>query len=164
MTQPATTATDGDRTLVVTRSFHADRPRIWRAYTDAALVPQWLLGPLGWEMHVCEMDVRPGGTYRWRWRHPDQGEFGFTGTYDAIEVQASIGDRQVFDPGSLGLKEAEPTVNTVRLADAPEGTRVVTQMTFATADLMETARAQGMTDGMEMSYQRLDQLITEGVI
>ena len=57
-----------DREVKVTRSFRAARPLVVRAYTAPALVQRWLLGPPGWSMPVCEMDVRVGGRYRWRWR------------------------------------------------------------------------------------------------
>ena len=41
---------------------------------------RWMLGPPGWSMPVCEMDVRPGGQYSWRWRSATDGrEFGFGG-------------------------------------------------------------------------------------
>src|SRR5262245_34225236 len=57
-----------NREVKVTRSFRASRPLAYRAYTEPTLVQRWLLGPPGWSMRVCEMDVRVGGRYRWRWR------------------------------------------------------------------------------------------------
>ena len=56
-----------DREVKVTRAFK--RPAtVYRTYTEPGLVQRWLLGPPGWSMPVCEMDVRVGGRYRWRWR------------------------------------------------------------------------------------------------
>ena len=57
-----------DSEVQVTRSFKAPRALVFRAFTEPELVRRWMLGPPGWAMPVCEMDVRPGGTYRWRWR------------------------------------------------------------------------------------------------
>ena len=57
-----------DREVVVTRSFNAKRELVWEAYTKPELVKRWLLGPPGWTMPVCEMDVRVGGKFRWMWR------------------------------------------------------------------------------------------------
>ena len=50
------------------------------------LVQRWLLGPPGWTMPVCEMDVRVGGRYRWAWRSvTDESEFGFTGSVREVQ-------------------------------------------------------------------------------
>ena len=43
------------------------------AHTDPKLFRRWMLGCPGWSMPVCEMDVRPGGKYRWRWRSDEDG-------------------------------------------------------------------------------------------
>ncbi|MFC6761518.1 SRPBCC domain-containing protein [Sulfitobacter porphyrae] len=37
---------------------------VYRAHTEPELVQRWMLGPPGWSMPVCEMDVRPGGAFR----------------------------------------------------------------------------------------------------
>ena len=57
-----------DSEVRVTRSFHAPRILVWQAQTVPALARRWLVGYPGWSMTVCEMDVRLGGQYRWRWR------------------------------------------------------------------------------------------------
>ena len=41
---------------------------VYQAYTNPELLQRWLLGPPGWSMPVCVMDLRVGGSYRWRWR------------------------------------------------------------------------------------------------
>ena len=63
-----------DREVKVTRSFKAPRTLVYKAYTKPQLVKRWLLGPPGWSMPVCEMDVRVGGRYRWRWRSDKDGK------------------------------------------------------------------------------------------
>src|SRR5262245_16050033 len=69
-----------DREVKVTRSFKAPRPLVYKTYTEPALVQRWLLGPPGWSMPVCEMDVRVGGRDRRRWRRDKGGsELGLAG-------------------------------------------------------------------------------------
>ncbi|MFY9582881.1 MAG: SRPBCC domain-containing protein [Candidatus Acidiferrales bacterium] len=46
---------------------------VFDALTKPELVKQWLLGPPGWSMPVCEIDLRVGGAYRFLWRGPDAG-------------------------------------------------------------------------------------------
>lgn len=159
MPDPAKATRDGDRSLIVTRRFHAPRAAVWRAFTEPALLTRWLLGPPGWEMHVCEMDLRVGGGYTWRWRHPDQGEFGFTGTYSEVEAERRLKDRQVYDPGTLGAPMADAMINTVTFEDVEGGTQVITRMDFSTAEARDQGLASGMAQGMEMSYVNLDRLI-----
>ena len=53
--------TQGDRELVMTREFDAPRKLVYDAHTKPELVRRWLLGPDGWSMPICEMDVRVGG-------------------------------------------------------------------------------------------------------
>ena len=65
-TNEAQVSTPSDREVQVTRAFRAPRALVYRSYTEPALLQRWLLGPPGWTMPVCEMDVRVGGKYRWR--------------------------------------------------------------------------------------------------
>src|SRR5919198_4603061 len=92
-----------DREVKVTRSFKAARPLVYRAYTEPALVQRWLLGPPGWSMPVCEMDVRVGGRYRWRWRSDENAkEFGFTGTFREVQPSSKLVHTEAYDPGTVG--------------------------------------------------------------
>lgn len=61
-------ATPTDRELVITRIVDAPRQEVFDAWTDPRQVPTWLLGPPGWTMPVCEVDLRPGGAWRYVWR------------------------------------------------------------------------------------------------
>ena len=56
--------TKGDREIVMTRDFNAPRRLVFDAFTKPELVKQWLLGPPGWSMPVCEIDLKVGGVYR----------------------------------------------------------------------------------------------------
>ena len=80
-----------DTEVRVTRDFKAPRTLVWQAHTDATLVPRWIGGYPGWTMPVCEMDVRPGGKYRWRWRADEDGkEFGFHGDYREVDAPGKM--------------------------------------------------------------------------
>jgi len=92
-----------EREVKVTRSFKAPRALVYRAYTEPQLVPRWLLGPPGWSMPVCEMDVRVGGRYRWRWRNDQNGsEFGFAGTFREVQPATRLVHTEAYDSGTVG--------------------------------------------------------------
>src|SRR5437870_7670097 len=74
--------TRGDREIVITRVFDAPRKLVFDAFTKPELVKQWLLGPDGWSMPVCEIDLKVGGKYRYVWRRDKDGtEMGMGGGY-----------------------------------------------------------------------------------
>ena len=152
----------GERDVEVTRSFQAPRALVWRAYTEPALVQRWMLGPPGWTMPVCEMDVREGGKYRWRWRSDeDQTEFGFYGEFREVNVGVRMVHTETYDPGSTGMGEGGESLVTVSFSDAGGVTTVSTLMQFGSKEARDAAVASGMTDGMEQSYQLLDGVLSE---
>ena len=77
-------AAHGDREIVMTRVFDAPRNLVFDAFTKPELVKRWLLGPPGWTMPVCEIDLKVGGAYRYFWRQSDGTEMGMRGVYREI--------------------------------------------------------------------------------
>ena len=57
-------STPGDREISWTRVFDAPRDLVFEAHTKCEHVKRWLLGPPGWTMPVCRIDLRAGGAYR----------------------------------------------------------------------------------------------------
>lgn len=152
-----------DREVKVMRSFKAPRALVYKAYTEPALVRQWLLGPPGWSMPVCEMDVRVGGKYSWRWRS-DSGdqEFGFKGTFREVQPPSRIVHTEGYDPGTVGggYPGAEALITTL-FEESGSVTTVTTLMDFGSKEARDAAVATGMTDGMEQSYQLLDNVLAK---
>ena len=152
-----------DREVKVERSFKAPKALVYRAYTEPPLLTRWLLGPPGWSMPVCEMDVRVGGQYRWRWRSDENGqEFGFTGTFREVQPASRLVHTEAYDPGSVGggFPGREALV-TVTFAEDAGVTTVTTLIDFGSKEARDAAVGTGMTDGMEQSYQLLDRLLDE---
>lgn len=148
-----------DREVKVTRSFTAPAALVYRTYTEPKLVSRWLLGPPGWTMPVCEMDVRVGGSYRWRWRNNENGsEFGFAGVFREVQPNTKLHHTEKFDPGTQGGEMGECLV-TVLFAEKGGVTTVTSLMQYESKEVRDAAVATGMTDGMEQSYQLLDGLL-----
>lgn len=152
-----------DREVKVTRSFKAPRALVYKAYTDPALVQKWLLGPPGWTMPVCEMDVRVGGNYRWRWRNNKDGkEFGFAGTFREVQPPAKLVHSEAYDPGNVSYAyPGEPALVTLTFDEADGVTTLTSLIDFGSKEARDAAVKTGMTDGMEQSYQLLDRLLAE---
>ena len=152
-----------DREVKVTRSFRAVRRLVYRAYTEPALVQRWLLGPPGWSMPVCDMDVRVGGRYRWRWQSDkDASEFGFAGTFREVQPPSRLVHTETYDPGTVGdVHPQSEALVSVTFTEDGDITTVTTLIDFGSKEARDAAVATGMTDGMEQSYQLLEALLTE---
>ena len=153
-----------DREVRVTRTFKAPRQLVWDAHTKPALVVKWMLGPPGWSMPVCEMDVREGGAYTWRWRSDEDGkEFGFHGTFTEVNEPARLVHDEYYDPGEIGgdMPANDPALVTLDFSEAGNVTTLVCTMRFSSKEARDGAVSTGMTDGMEIGYARLDQMFAQ---
>ena len=163
MPTPAEVTSPSDREVRVTRTFEAPRQLVWDAHTRPELVSRWQ-GYDGWDMPVCDMDVRVGGEYRWQWKNREDGnQFGFFGTFIAIDAPSAITHEQYFDPGSFGgaMPVGDPCIVSLELSEHDGVTTLVCNLTFASKEARDAAVSTGMTDGMEHSYTRLDDLFAK---
>lgn len=152
-----------DKSVRVTRQFNAPRALVFRAFTTPALLQQWLLGPPGWSMPVCEMDVRVGGKFRWRWRNDESGkEFGFYGELREVRAPEKIVHTEFFDPGDVGGDMGDGALITTEFAESRGLTTMSVTMEFSSKEARDAAVSTGMTGGMEQSYARLDEVLAKG--
>lgn len=146
-----TFTTRGDRELVVTRVVDAGLPLTWDAWTSAQHVPEWMLGPEGWTMPECEIDLRPGGAWRFVYRRPDGDEMELRGEYREVD-----GPRRLVATESWG-GDWPDTVNTLELAEADGGTRITSTVRYPSREAREAALGTGMKEGWAASLERLDE-------
>ena len=148
--------TAGDRELVMTRVFDAPRKLVYDAHTKPELVRRWLLGPPGWSMPVCDMDVRVGGKYRWVWRHDTNGtEMGMGGEYREVKAPERLVATEKFDeawyPGEA--------LNTLVLVEQGGRTTLTQTMRYESREAREAVIKSGMESGVKASYDRLDDVL-----
>ena len=140
-------------------AFNAPRALVFDAWTKPELVSRWLLGPPGWTMPVCDIDLRVGGRYRYVWRGPDGEELAVGGSFRLIERPARIDTTELFDEDWTG---GETTVIT-RFTEQGGRTTATLTVLYSSKEAREGALATGMAEGMEAGYQRLDELFAAGV-
>jgi len=160
MPKPAEVTSPSDREVRVTRTFNAPRQLVWDAHTKPELVKRWQ-GYEGWDMPVCDMDVRVGGTYKWRWTNRENGSgFGFFGTFTEVDHPSRLVHEQYFDPGDmeLAMPVGDPCIVSLELTEQNGVTTLVCNLTFVSKEARDGAVSTGMTDGMEHSYTRLDEV------
>jgi uncharacterized protein YndB with AHSA1/START domain len=145
--------TPSDTEIRMLRSFDAPRDLVWEAWTNPKLVPKWLLGPEDWAMPVCEIDLRVGGQWHYLWRHTDGRSLEMRGRY--LEIARP---ERLVSTESWGADWPE-TVNTLVLEE-DGGVTIATQtIRCESRDDRDARLKTGMADGVEMSYQHLQDLL-----
>jgi uncharacterized protein YndB with AHSA1/START domain len=151
-----TVAPQGDREIVMTRVFDAPRHLVFDAHTKPELVQRWLLGPDGWKMPVCEIDLRVGGRYRYVWRRDKDGtEMGMGGVFREITPPERLVSTELFDDAWY----AGEAVNTIVLTEQGGKTTLTHTMTFESQEARDGVMKSGMESGVEVSYDRLDHIL-----
>ena len=163
MTSTLEVTLPSDHEVVVTREFDAPRSLIWDAHTKPELLKRWQLGYDGWSMPVCEIDLRVGGQYRYRWRNDEDGqEFGFRGEYKEIAAPGRLVYTERFDgPDEWAMGDS---LSTLTLTEKNGRTKLTYLMTYPSKEIRDQAVGTGMTDGMAMSYDRLEREIVENKV
>ena len=146
-------STLSDREVMMSRTFAAPRALVFKACTDPELVPQWMLGPDGWTMPVCEIDLRPGGTWRFVWRKQDGKEMSMHGTY--IEVNPP--DRVVTTENWGG--DWPETTNTLSFIEKDGETIYSINILYSSKEARDAAMKTGMKEGAGQSFDRLEALL-----
>jgi uncharacterized protein YndB with AHSA1/START domain len=142
----------GEFEIEMTRTFDAPRHLVFAAYTQPELLKRWLLGPDGWSLPVCEVDLRPGGSYRYVWRHDARGtEMGAGGIFREIVPDERIVQTEMFDQPWY---EGE-AVNTVTFTEMDGRTEMRTVMRYRSRETRDAILASGMASGVKVSYDRL---------
>jgi uncharacterized protein YndB with AHSA1/START domain len=146
--------TPTDREVVATRRFDAPRQLVWDCFTKPEHIQKWLLGPDGWTMPVCEVDLRKGGKWRWVWQKSDGGErMEMHGEY--LEVTAP---ERLVNTENWGQPWPE-TTNTQEFTEEDGTTLTVATVRYPSKEARDKAIETGMEDGWGRSYERLDEYL-----
>lgn len=149
-----TVTTPSEREIMMTRLFDAPRNMVFDCYTKPALLRRWMF-PVGWQMTVCDNDVRAGGAFRWEWQSADGRAMGMNGVYREVVRPERIVRTEIFDQDWTGGE----ALGTVLLAEY-DGTTIVTMsVVYSSRQARDGALKSGMKDGVVASYAKLDALL-----
>ena len=148
---PGTTtfSTPSDREIAATRVFDAPRRLVFEAHTNPKHIPNWMLGPDGWTMPVCEVDLRPGGTWHFVWRKSDGSEMEMRGTYKEVVPPEKLVSTESWGP------EWPETINTLTLTEENGRTTLTSTVLYPSKEARDAALKTGMKEGMNQSFNRL---------
>src|SRR6266478_5397090 len=147
---------NGDREMVMTRAFDAPRKLVFDAFTKPELLKQWLLGPPGWSMPICEIDLRVGGAYRYVWRRDSDGsEMGMGGLHREIAAPERLVATEKFEqpwyPGEA--------IGTTVLVEQGGKTTVTQTVLYQSQEARDAVLKSGMEKGVAASYDRLAEVL-----
>lgn len=147
--------TPTDLEIQVTRDFHAPRQLVFDAFTKPELVRRWLLGPEGWTMPVCEIDLRVGGEYRYVWRKAGVKDMGMGGVFREIVAPEKLVATEKFDESWYAGEAIDTTV----FVEDGEITRTTITVRYESKEARDMASRSGMERGMAAGYNRLEQML-----
>ncbi len=144
--------TPTEREIVMTRVFDAPRSLVLDAFTKPELLRCWL-GPRGWSLVACEIDLRVGGAYRFVGRGPDGTDMGWGGVYREIKLPERIVHTESFDdyPG-------ESLVTAVWVEHGGKTTLTITLL-YPSREVRDAVISSGMEHGAAESYDRLAEML-----
>ena len=133
-----TVTTPNELEIRVERVFDAPRAHVFSVWTDPELIPEWW----GDGTVVEEMDVRPGGTYRFRT------------AYGVVEGEF----REVEAPERL-VQTFQNHLQTLEFEDLGDRTKLTQTMRFATTEERDTTMQYGVEEGAKSGFARVDALL-----
>jgi uncharacterized protein YndB with AHSA1/START domain len=145
--------TPSDHQIVSERVFDAPRERVFAAFTDPDLIPEWW-GPRRVRTTVEQIELKAGGRWRFVCRDPDGRMDGFRGTYGEVIPPERLVHTFEWE-GMPGHLVGEVSI----FEDLGGRTRVTTTSVFTTCEDRDGMLASGMESGLRESYERLDELL-----
>ena len=148
--------TPSEREIRLTRLFDAPRHLVFDAMSKPEHVKQWWgrLGE-GYSVPVCEIDLRPGGAWRFVNRHPG-GEVAFYGEYREVTPPSRLVFTEIFEQ----FPDAVSVVTTVFTEEGGR-TRMTATVRYPSPEARDMVLASGMARGAGISYDRLEDLVAE---
>lgn len=146
-------AMPNDTQVVVTRIVNAPRQVVFEAFTVPSIVQQWLLGPDGWSMPICEIDLRVGGPWRYVYRRDTGSEMTLSGVYREIVPPERVVWTETWGP------EWPETLNELRLVEREGQTTITMTITFASKEGRDAAMQTGAMSGLDKTFDRLHALL-----
>lgn len=145
-----------DREILGQWTFDAPRQLVFKALTDPKLIPSWW-GPRNHTTTVEEMEVKPGGKWRYVQRAPDGNDYGFGGEYREIAPPERLVYTFEFDgaPGHV-------MVETITLLEREGRTELQDHMLFDSVEARDGMLQSGMEEGGRETMERLAELLASG--
>jgi uncharacterized protein YndB with AHSA1/START domain len=151
-----TVTTPTDTEIVMTRVFDAPRRMVFDAWTKPELLKRWH-GARGWNLVVCEVDLRVGGVWRFVSRGPDGADMGHGGVYREIVPPDRLAYTELFDDQSY---PGESFI-THMFVERNGKTTLTSRLLYSSRKARDIVINYPMERGVGESFDRLDDVLAE---
>ena len=138
--------------ILITREFDAPPHLVYRAYTTPELIKRWWAGERG-QVTSAEVDLRPGGTWRYVMIANAGFEVAFHGEYKEIIPAERIVTTDIFE----GMPDAA-ALTTTTFAEKDGRTVLSMLIEHSSQENRDAHVNSGMEGGMQESMAKLEQL------
>jgi uncharacterized protein YndB with AHSA1/START domain len=152
---------EGDREIVIRRTFNGPAHIVFDAWTKPELVRRWW-APKSHRVSLasCDAEVRVGGQYRYVLEFDSGKRFAFSGRYLEVTPPSRLVYTEIFEPTAAGTQpDEEGVVITVTFEDRDGKTHLVSRSLCPSKEVRDTILASGMEHGMRETMDQLEQLI-----
>lgn len=148
------------RELTVERTVALHPNLAWEGWTRPEHIARWW-GPRSWTATVHEMDVRPGGLWRYSLISDDgNGEEAFCrAVYHEVNEPSELVYTDSFADKDWNIVENSDMLTTVSFKEVSNGTRLRIVTRFANVQDLDNAEAMGMVEGFTDAFSRLEQYL-----
>jgi uncharacterized protein YndB with AHSA1/START domain len=131
--------------LRLTRILRAPLAAVWEAWTEPNAFRRWM-GPVGWDITDCTIDLRPGGQWTTTQRSPDGTLHPSGGRYLVVEPPRHLAFNWILEgPDGKVVMEAE---HDLRLTEQKGGI----ELTLEIRILVAGPGSEGFLAGVEVGW------------
>jgi uncharacterized protein YndB with AHSA1/START domain len=146
-----------DRELVVRRMFSGPAHIVFDAWTKPEFLKRWWAPKsFGVSLFECQSDLRVGGTYRYAFGRDPRNPEVFSGRYLEVRSPSLLVHTQVYER----MRDAGEAVVTATFEESQGRTLLTLHQIFPSKEALEGALASGMEQGMRVTLNQLDELVT----
>ncbi|WIX99363.1 SRPBCC family protein [Amycolatopsis mongoliensis] len=147
-----------DEQILITREFAAPKHLVYRAWTTPELVRRWWAGHRGTTTDV-EMDLRPGGRWRYVLKTNDGAEVGFHGEYREVVPEEKIVYTEVFEMPGVDPDSVDGPLNTATFTALGADRSVLRLLTeTGSKELRDMILESGMEGGVREQMVLIEEL------
>jgi uncharacterized protein YndB with AHSA1/START domain len=150
-----TVSLPSDREIVLTRTFAAPPQLVFETWTKPEHIRHWW-GCGNATLSVCEVDLRPGGAWRFVLRMPDGRDMPFKGVYREIVRPKLLVYTECYDEPSIGSPE---WLTTTIFEEENGQTKLTSTLLHKSIEARNGHLQAGMEDGLADSMGRLEDLL-----
>jgi len=141
-----------DTQILITRTFAAPRPLVFKAFTTPELIKRWWGGDRG-AVTSAQVDLRVGGKWRYVMTTNEGFEVAFHGEYREIVPNERIVSTEIYEGAPDGV-----AVNTLTLEEKNGQTSMTTLAEYPSKEIRDSVINSGMEGGMQESFDHLEQV------